>query len=85
MSAQFDGLIAGAPRWRRPAMSLLFALAVRPRGAALMARLAPLDQAIAGLLSMVRYDDPAQARALGWDGEAVIDRGRSLRRAREGN
>ena len=85
MSAPYDGLIAGAPRWRRPGMSLLFALAVRPRGAALMARLAPLDQAVGGLLSMVRYDDPAQARALGWDGEAVIERGRALRHAHEGN
>jgi len=43
--------------------------------------MAPLDQAIDGLLSMVRYDDPAQARALGWDAEAVVERGRALRRS----
>jgi hypothetical protein len=63
-------------------MRLLFTLALRPRGAAMIARLAPLDQALAGLLAMVRYDDPALARALGWDAEAVIERGRALRRAR---
>jgi hypothetical protein len=62
-------------------MRLLLALALRPRGAALLARLAPLDQAIAGLLALVRYDEPVQARALGWDAEAVIARGRVLRRA----
>jgi hypothetical protein len=82
MSSPYGVLIDGAPRWRRPGMRLLFALALRPRGAAVIARLAPLDQALAGLLAMVRYDDPAQARALGWDADAVIERGRALRHAR---
>lgn len=64
-------------------MSLLFALAVRPRGVAVLGRLAPLDQAIAGLLAMVRYDDPVLARALGWDADAVIERGGALRHGRK--
>jgi hypothetical protein len=81
MSSPHEVLIAGAPRWRRPGMRLLLTLALRPRGAALLARLAPLDQAIDGLLAMVRYDEPAQARALGWDAEAVVARGRALRRS----
>jgi hypothetical protein len=81
MSSPHDVLIDGAPRWRRPGMRLLFALALRPRGAAVLARMAPLDQAADGLLAMVRYDDPAQARALGWDADAVVERGRALRRS----
>ncbi len=84
MSSPFDVLIDRAPRWRRPGMRLLFALVLRPRGAAIIARLAPLDQALAGLLALVRYDDPVQARALGWDADAVVDRGRVLRRAAGG-
>jgi hypothetical protein len=30
---------------------------------------------------MGRYEDPVVARALGWDAEAVVARGRALRRA----
>lgn len=74
-------LIATMPRWQQPAMRLLFALACRPRGIALLARLRPLDEAILGLLALVRYDDPARAQALGWDAEAVIARGREVRGA----
>jgi hypothetical protein len=83
MSSPFGVLIDGAPRWRRPGMRLLFALALRPRGAGMIARVPPLDQALSGLMSMVRYDDPAQARKLGWDADAVIERGRALRHARD--
>ena len=81
MSSPQQVLIDGAPGGRRPGMRLLFALALRPRGAALLVRMAPLDQAIDGLLGMIRYDDPEQARALGWDAEAVVERGRALRRS----
>jgi hypothetical protein len=62
-------------------MRLLLALALRPRGAAVLAHMAPLHQALGSLLAMVRYDEPAQARALGWDAEAVVARGRALRRS----
>jgi len=30
---------------------------------------------------MARYEEPALARALGWDADAVVARGRALRRA----
>jgi hypothetical protein len=43
--------------------------------------MAPADQAAAGIVAMGRYDDPAIARSLGWDAEAVARRGRELRRA----
>ena len=33
------------------------------------------------VLAMSRYDDPALARELGWDADAVVARGRALRRA----
>jgi hypothetical protein len=70
-----DELIAATPAWRRPGMRAMFALASRPRGLALLRRLAPADQAAAGLVALIRYDDPVLARRLGWDAEAVVARG----------
>jgi hypothetical protein len=61
-------------------MRLLVSLARRPRGSWLLARLAPIDQLAGGLLAMERYEDPALARKLGWDADAVAARGRALRR-----
>lgn len=75
--------VAAAPRAQRPGLRLLLALGRRPRGLALLARIAPADQAAAGLEAMARYDDPVRARALGFDADAVVARGRELRR-REG-
>jgi hypothetical protein len=73
-------LIRAVPSWRRPGMNALLALARRPRGLRLLRLLAPADQAAAALVALGRYDDPARARQLGWDAEAVIGRGRELRR-----
>jgi hypothetical protein len=56
-------------------MRAMLALASRPRGLALLHRLAPADQAAAGMLALARYDDPAVARTLGWDADAVVVRG----------
>lgn len=75
--------IAASPRPQRPVLRLLLALARRPRGLALLSRVAPADQAAAGLDAMARYDDSGAARALGFDADAVVARGRELRR-REG-
>jgi hypothetical protein len=58
----------------------LLPLARRPRGLALLGLLFPADQAIAGVAAMAHYDRPEVARALGWDAEAVVARGRELRR-----
>ena len=33
------------------------------------------------IVALGRYDDPETSRALGWDGAAVVARGRALRRA----
>jgi hypothetical protein len=82
MSEALDELIDAAPAWRRPGMRLMFALARRRRGLALLHRFSPADQAAAGMLALVRYDDPALARRLGWDAEAVIARGNAAREAR---
>jgi hypothetical protein len=76
-----DEIVAAAPRWQRPATRALLALARRPGGIALLRRLSPADQAAAALLALERYDDPARARELGWDADAVTARGRALRRA----
>jgi hypothetical protein len=64
-------------------LRLLVTLARRPRGLALLAKLAPADQAGTGLGAMAHYDEPDTARALGFDADAVVARGRELRR-REG-
>lgn len=72
--------VAAAPRSQRIGLRLLLGLALRPRGKALLGRLAPLDQVACGLLAFGRYDDPNVSRELGWDAEAVVTRGRELRR-----
>ncbi|HEY8304196.1 MAG TPA: hypothetical protein VIG42_06370 [Solirubrobacteraceae bacterium] len=73
--------IASAPRLQRGGMRALVALARRPRGAALLARVPAVNQLAQMVLSLGRYDDPALSRALGWDGATVVARGRALRRA----
>jgi hypothetical protein len=83
MKDPLDELVDAGPRWQRPGKRALLALGRRPRGLALLKKITPADQAAAGLLAMARYDDPDRARALGWDAEAVVERGRALRR-REG-
>jgi len=63
-------------------MRALIALGRRPRGRALLARSGETTNQLAQMLiSLARYDDPALARSLGWDAEAVVARGRALRRA----
>jgi hypothetical protein len=78
-----DEFIDASPGLQRPALRVLRALGRRPRGLALLSKIAPADQVATGLQSMARYDDPKWARPLGWDAEAVVARGRELRR-REG-
>ena len=66
MSAELESFVAAAPL---------------PRGLALLARVPLAQQAAFSTLALGRYDDPAVARALGWDAERVIAAGRALRRA----
>lgn len=79
MSAALDQFVAAAPRLQRTLLRALLALARRPRGAALLAHLPAADQLARATLALLYYDDPAQARALGWDADAVVARGRALR------
>ena len=81
VDARLEEFIAASPRAQRPALRLLVALARRPRGLALLAKLAPADQAATGLEAMARYDDTATARALGFDADGIVARGRELRRS----
>jgi hypothetical protein len=80
---RLEEFIAASPAPQRLGLRLLIALGRRPRGLALLAKLAPADQAATGLAAMARYDDAGRARALGFDPDAVVARGRELRR-REG-
>lgn len=81
MDRPLDEFVAAAPQPQRTGLRLVLALAVRPRGAALLDRVPPLAQVGRSLLAMDRYEAPVVARALGWDAEAVVARGRELRRA----
>jgi hypothetical protein len=81
MSAGLDSFIAAAPWPQRPGLRLLLALARRPRGAILLRRMPLAAEAASATLALGRYDDPAIAASLGWDAEAVVARGRRLRRA----
>jgi hypothetical protein len=79
-----DGLesfLAAAPRPERLGLRLLLALARRPRGSALLERAPLAQEAARATLALGRYDEPALARLLGWDAQAVAARGRELRRA----
>jgi hypothetical protein len=81
MSANLDAFIAAAPRPQRAGMKLALALSRRPRGAALLARFSLVRQVALSLAALGHYDEPAVARPLGWDADAVVARGRELRRA----
>jgi hypothetical protein len=73
--------VRSAPAPQRMAMRALLALAGRPRGRALLARSGAANQVAQMLSSLGRYDDPAVAARLGFDADAVVARGRALRRA----
>jgi hypothetical protein len=75
-----EAFVAAAPQPQRAALSMLLALACRPRGKALLHRFAPADQLAHGLAAMGRFEDPGVAVKLGWDADAIAARGRALRR-----
>ncbi len=81
MSPSLDAWIAAGPWPQRVGVRALLALAVRPRGAALLRLLGPVGQLTDSMVAMGRFDDPGRSRALGWDPEAVAARGRELREA----
>ena len=81
MRGGLDEFIAAAPWPQRAALRALLALMRRPRGAALLARSPLAGQLAASLRALGHYDEPAVARALGWDAADVVERGRRLRRA----
>ena len=83
MSTGLEGFIAAAPWPQRTGLRLLLALVRRRRGAALLARAPGAQQLARSLVALGHYDEPAVARSLGWNADAVIARGRDLRR-REG-
>lgn len=72
-------LVAAAPPNVRPGLKVLLALGRRPRGRALLHRLAPADRAAGGLLAMAHYDERHASLPLGYDPEQVVARGRALR------
>jgi hypothetical protein len=81
VSGGLDEFIAAAPWPQRAALRALLTLVRRPRGAALLARSPLAGQLAVSLRALGDYDEPAIARALGWDAAGVVERGRGLRRA----
>ena len=83
MTDPLDEFVTAGPPLQRTALRALLSLVRRRRGRTLLSRLPLARQAAESVLAMGYYDDPAVARALGWDADAVTARGRELRR-REG-
>lgn len=81
MRRTLEVFLAGAPWPQRVGLYALVALARRPRGTRLLARVPLADAAAHSALSLARYDQPSIGRALGWDAAAVVARGRELRRS----
>jgi hypothetical protein len=81
MSEDLEAFLAAGPWPQREGLRLLLALARRPRGARLLAHAPMLEQAASATLALGRYDAPGPALSLGWDPEAVVARGRAIRRA----
>lgn len=80
MTTPFEEFVAASPRPQRDGLKALVFLASRSRGRRLLARVPLALQAADSVSAMVRYDDPDQAKKLGWDAAAVAARGRELRR-----
>ncbi len=72
--------VAAAPQPQRAGLRAMTALGRRRRGMDALERIPPADQLAYVLLAMDHYDDPAVSRPLGWDPDAVVARGRELRR-----
>jgi hypothetical protein len=81
MSDGLQAFLAAAPWPQRPGLRLLLALARRPRGSRVLGRVPLAEEAASATLALGRYDEPSVALALGWDADAVVARGRRLRRA----
>jgi hypothetical protein len=81
VSDSLETFVSSAPQPQRAGMRILVELGRRPRGRALLAYAPALSQLAQLILALGRYDDPEVALALGWDGPAVVARGRALRRA----
>jgi hypothetical protein len=79
--APLEQFLAAGPWPQRGATRLLVELARRPRGRILLRRVPLAHQTAVALRALGDYDEPAIARALGWDARAVVDRGRELRRS----
>jgi hypothetical protein len=80
VSQSLKEFIAAGPWPQRAVLRVLLPLARRPRARAMLGVFAGADQALAGVGAMGHYDRPEVAGPLGWDAEAVVARGRELRR-----
>lgn len=81
MATSLDEFIDASPWPQRAALRALVPLVRRPRARAVLARLPGAEQTLSAVGAVGYYDRPEVAHALGWDAEAVIARGRALRRA----
>lgn len=75
-----DEFLAAAPPLQRVGLNLLIVLGRRPRGVRLLRRVGGAEQLAQSVLGMARYEASSLAAALGWDPDAVVARGRVLRR-----
>ncbi len=81
MRDTLERFMASAPQPQRMGMRVLTALRRRPRGRSMLEHVPAVNQLAQMLYGLGRYDDREVAEALGWDGAAVVARGKALRRA----
>jgi hypothetical protein len=80
MNAELERFVAAGPWPQRAGLKLLLEIASRPRGHALVSRLPLVEYTATSLIELARYDNPDVSAALGWSSEAIVARGRELRR-----
>jgi hypothetical protein len=80
VTTALDEFVEAGPWPQRAAIRALLPLARRPRARTLLGAFTGADQALAGLAAMGYYDRREVSRGLGWDADAVVVRGRALRR-----
>lgn len=73
--------VRAAPQPQRASLRIVLELWRRPRSRALLSRSPAIAQLAGSLEAIRRYEDPDVAKPLGWDADAVVRRGRELRRS----
>ena len=78
-----ERMVAAGAWPERTALRTLFEIGRRPRGARLLQRIPLAADLVRRLVEMQRYERQAVSASLGFDADAVVARGRELRRSEQ--